>query len=57
MLCETVRVVSPVSDGNPLGFIVINMSDITEEHELFVEPEAEPAANEGDEQPTKKSGK
>ncbi|WP_416048952.1 HeH/LEM domain-containing protein [Cupriavidus basilensis] len=35
MQCETVKVVSPVSEGNPLGFIVINKSDLTNEHELF----------------------
>lgn len=37
MECKTVRVVSPVSDENPLGYIVINESDLTEDHELFTE--------------------
>lgn len=35
MQIETVRIVSPVSDENPLGYIVINASDLTEEHERF----------------------
>jgi hypothetical protein len=37
MQLETVRVVSPESEDNDLGFIVINKSDLTDEHELFVE--------------------
>jgi hypothetical protein len=37
MLLETAKIVSPVSDENPYGFIVINKSDLTDEHELFVE--------------------
>lgn len=37
MQLETVRVVSPVSEDNPTGFIVINKSDLTEDHKLFVE--------------------
>ena len=35
MECKTVRVVSPVSEENPLGYIVINESDLTEEHVIF----------------------
>jgi hypothetical protein len=37
---ETVRIVSPVSDDNPNGYIVINKDDLTEDHELFVEKPA-----------------
>jgi hypothetical protein len=40
MECNTVRVVSPVSDANPNGYIVINESDLTEDHELFGEDAA-----------------
>lgn len=35
MQVETVRVVSPVTEENDLGYIVINKSDLTDEHELF----------------------
>ena len=42
MQLETVKVVSPVSDDNPNGYIVINKSDFNEEeHELF-DTEADP---------------
>jgi len=47
MNCPTVRVVSPVSDDNPHGYIVINESDLTDDHEVFVDgdaPAIEPAA-------------
>jgi hypothetical protein len=47
MECPTVKVVSPASDDNPLGYIVINASDLTEDHDVFVDgdaPSAEPAA-------------
>jgi hypothetical protein len=37
---ETVKIKSPVSEGNPLGYVVINKCDLTDEHELF-----EPAAD------------
>lgn len=38
MPIETVRIVSPVSEDNPLGYIVINAEDFREdEMELFVE--------------------
>ena len=37
-MIPTVRVVSPVSDDNPHGFIVINEADLTDEHELFDKP-------------------
>jgi hypothetical protein len=33
--CATVRVVAPVSAENPHGHIVINASDLTDEHTLF----------------------
>jgi hypothetical protein len=35
MHCETVKVVTPVSDQNPHGYIVINKSDLTDKHEIF----------------------
>ncbi len=41
MQTPTVKVISPVSPGNPHGYIVINESDLTEEHELFVDAKAE----------------
>ena len=34
-VCETVRVVAPVSDANPHGFVVINRSDLKPDHEVF----------------------
>lgn len=37
MEIETVKVAAPVVDGNPHGYIVINKSDLTAEHEIFVE--------------------
>jgi hypothetical protein len=37
MTVKTVKVVAPVSVKNPHGYIVINESDITQDHELFVE--------------------
>jgi hypothetical protein len=37
MQVDTVKIKSPISDDNPLGFIVINKSDLTEEHDLFEE--------------------
>lgn len=36
MECETVKVVSPATDENPHGYIVINKSDLTEDHKVFV---------------------
>lgn len=47
MHCPTVRVVSPISDENPHGYIVINESDLTEDHKVFEEV-AESGALEGD---------
>ena len=38
MTLKTVRVVSPVSDENPHGYIAINEHDLTDRHTLF-EPE------------------
>jgi len=35
MQVETVKVASPVSDDNQQGFIVINKSDMTDDHRLF----------------------
>lgn len=43
MILETVKIVSPVSDENPLGYIVINASDLSDEHELFAESEGDGA--------------
>jgi hypothetical protein len=43
VIVETVRIVTPLSEDNPLGYIVINKDDLTEEHELYVET-ADPAA-------------
>ncbi|MCA3183914.1 MAG: hypothetical protein INH12_30105 [Cupriavidus sp.] len=37
MQLETVRVVAPETEDNDQGFIVINKSDLTDEHELYVE--------------------
>lgn len=37
MDCPTVKIVSPVSDENPHGYIVINKSELTDEHEVFDE--------------------
>lgn len=35
-MTKTVRIISPVSDDNPLGFVVINESDFdADQHELF----------------------
>jgi hypothetical protein len=49
MHCPTVKVVSPVSDDNQHGYIVINESDLNEDHEVFDEnssdtPAVEPTA-------------
>lgn len=35
MICKTIQVAAPVSDDNPLGYIVINESDLTDDHEPF----------------------
>ncbi|PRC92669.1 HeH/LEM domain-containing protein [Solimicrobium silvestre] len=35
--CETVKIVSPITDENPLGFIVINKCDLTDADNLFGE--------------------
>lgn len=34
---ETVKIVAPVVDGNPHGYVVINKSDLSDEHQLFGE--------------------
>lgn len=48
MQIETVRIAAPKSDDNPLGYIVINKSDLAEGMALFVgddeKAEAEAAA-------------
>ena len=44
-MVPTVRVVAPVSDDNPLGYIVINEEDFdAASMVLFVEPDAAPPA-------------
>jgi hypothetical protein len=40
MQCETARIVAPISDENPLGYIVINADDFAEGQELWAEPAA-----------------
>jgi hypothetical protein len=37
---ETVRVVSEKSEANPFGYVVINKSNLTEDHKLFEGEEA-----------------
>lgn len=37
MQLETVKVVSPTSDDNPLGYIVINKMDLAADHQRFDE--------------------
>ena len=45
MECPTVKIASPVSEDNPLGFIVINKSDFKDgEHTVFDEKAAAAAA-------------
>lgn len=34
---ETVKIVADVSEDNPLGYIVINKADLTDDHKLFDE--------------------
>lgn len=43
MTVETVRIKSPVIDGNELGFVLINKEDLTDEHELFDKAEGKEA--------------
>jgi len=43
MELKTVKIVSPVTDENPLGYIVINETDLTKEHEVFDEEGAKKA--------------
>jgi len=43
MELKTVKIVSPVTDENPLGYIVINETDLSKEHELFDEEGAKKA--------------
>jgi hypothetical protein len=54
MHCPTVRVVSPVSDDNPHGFIVINESDLTDDHEIFAEGADESAGADDSPKPKRK---
>ncbi|MDY7525494.1 hypothetical protein [Sphingomonas sp. 10B4] len=44
MELPTARIVAPISDDNPLGYIVINESDLAEGMELYVEPVAPKSA-------------
>lgn len=37
MELETVKIAADVTTENPLGYIVINKTDLTEDHELFDE--------------------
>lgn len=49
-VCETVKVVSKVVEGNENGYVVINKADFVEgEHELYKEPKAKKAAAEKEE--------
>ncbi len=59
MQIPTIRVVAPVSDENPLGFIVINEEDLADDHELFVDPTdgAAPAEADKPAKPTAKAAK
>jgi hypothetical protein len=42
-MIPTVRIVSPVTDENPLGFVIINESDFdADQHELFDAPQKPP---------------
>ncbi|MGA3803693.1 HeH/LEM domain-containing protein [Ralstonia nicotianae] len=43
MELKTVKIVSPVTDENPLGYIVINETDLSEDHEVFGEEGAKKA--------------
>lgn len=38
-IVETVRVVAPIVDGNPHGYVVINRADLSAEHRLFGDAE------------------
>jgi hypothetical protein len=39
-MIPTVRIVSPVTDENPLGFVIINEADFdADQHELFDAPQ------------------
>lgn len=49
MALETVRIVSPVSDENPQGFIVINKSDFGGDMVVYKEP-ASPKGDAGKKQ-------
>ena len=44
MDCPTKKIVSPVTEDNPLGYVVINAEDFKDgEHRLFVDPSDEAA--------------
>ncbi len=45
---ETVKIVADVSEDNPLGYIVINKDDLTEEHKLFDEAVTAPKKSKKD---------
>lgn len=42
MELETVKIAAEVTDENPLGYIVINKTDLTEDHVLFDEQAKKP---------------
>lgn len=35
MECETIKIVAPASDDNPLGYIVINQTDLAQSDVAF----------------------
>jgi hypothetical protein len=43
---KTVKIIVPVSDDNPHGYIVINEADLAEDHDLFKGDDAEDAPDE-----------
>lgn len=45
VVMETVKIVSPVSPGNPHGYIVINKSDLKDGDEIFGAKKHEPKAD------------
>ena len=37
MSIETVKIVTPVTDDNPLGYVVVNATDVTDKDVFFSE--------------------
>ena len=37
MSIETVKIVAPITDDNPLGYVVVNATDVTENDAVFSE--------------------